>query len=176
MFKFVEVGEILKPLQRKGELLASINNDYLDDILKAKALFIEIDGLSVPFFVENIHCELDTCIIEFEEFKSPEDIKKHNGNKIKLRESDINWDKIPNSQVNKIDSFIGYIISDNNTNTEYIIDMVDQFPHQLMAKVKPKLNMNKDKDIFIPLIEEFIISIEEDKKIIFMQLPDGLVE
>jgi 16S rRNA processing protein RimM len=52
-----------------------------------------------------------------------------------------------------------------------IIDVIEN-PGQLLMNVRIK----KDKEILIPLHEDLIIRIDNKKKIIKMDLPQGLIE
>jgi 16S rRNA processing protein RimM len=50
---------------------------------------------------------------------------------------------------------------------EKIIDL----PQQTIGQIK-----NGDKEILVPMIPEFIERIDREKKILFLNLPDGLVD
>lgn len=176
MFKYHEVGKILKPYQSKGQLLAEIYDSFSDDILNTKAIFLNIDGINIPFFIETISMVDDLYLIKFEEFSSPEDIKEHNGIILSLRQRDIDWDNKENniSSISQ-DQFLDYSIVDLNTNAKFIINSIEQFPHQLMAITYPIDDTTKENEVFIPLIEEFIDTINIEDKTITMNLPDGMV-
>ncbi len=173
MFKYINIGKILKSHHSNGELVATINHDFIEDIRKAKAIFIEIDGLNVPFFIEQIDCDETVCNIKFEEFNRPEDVKKYNNSILSLRETDIDWQtKSQQPSFSNYSDFINFEIYDLNTKNKLTIESIEQFPHQLMAKAIA----NKDKtEAFIPLIPEFIENIDYINKIITMSLPDGMI-
>lgn len=171
MFKYTEIGKILKSIHSDGEMITSIQIDFIDDIQASKAIFIEIDGLNIPFFIENIECEKDLCYIKLEEFSNPEDVKTYNNSIISLRETDINWESKSKNKITNNNEFIGFSIFDLNSEQTYIIEDIEQFPHQLMAKIKSD---NKKNELFIPLIEEFIESINLPEKKITMSLPEGI--
>ena len=171
MFKYQEIGEILKPVQSKGELLATIKQDYIDDALKSSVLFLGLDGLDVPFFIETIEHENDLFSIKFEEFSHPQDIKKHNGIKLKLRHTDINWNNKKTSNPISEENLNGFTLLDNTTGIKALIKNIEQFPFQLMATVEVK-----GKSHLIPIIEEFIDDIDEKNKILKMTLSEGIFE
>jgi len=173
LFKYINIGKILKSHHSNGELLATINRDFQDDILKAKAIFIEIDGLNVPFFIEQIDCDDGICTIKFEEFNRPEDVKKYNNSILSLREIDVDWKtKSQQPSLSNYSDFVNFEIFDSNTNNKLTIESIEQFPHQLMAKAIA----NKDKtEVFIPLIPEFIENVDYINKKITMSLPDGMI-
>jgi hypothetical protein len=50
-----------------------------------------------------------------------------------------------------------------------IADLVE-LPFQLLAKVQVN-----NREVLIPLVEDFILDIQENKKVIYLTLPDGLL-
>jgi len=167
MFKYVEIGRILKPFRTKGELLALVDPVYHGDVEKAKAVFLDINGSIVPFFIENIECHKDTCNIKFEEFSNPEEVKRVNGVNLYLRECDIDWNS--KTQEAGID-FTGFMILDHASGKRLQIEEVREFPQQLMA-----IAYEGDKEYLIPLNEHFILHIDPEAKLIEMDLPQGIV-
>ncbi len=174
MYNFIEVGRILKPYRTEGFLVAEYKQNFYQELLSCNAIFLKINGLEVPFFVEDIEIENDLSYIKFEEFSNPDDIKKFNGSSLYIRERDI---KSKSSQKNKIriqDDFIDYIIIDKDTESTLMIVSIVEYPHQIIANVVHP--QNKDKTIKIPLVDELITSIDDSKKTIYMDLPEGLLE
>ncbi len=170
MFNYIEIGEILKPFRAEGELLAVVEDRFKDDTKKVKAIFIETNGLKVPFFIEEIESDGEVFYIKFEEFSGPEEIKKYNGLKLFLRDSDLSF---PVDQYNDDDEktdWTGFLINDKNTNQSFEILRIEQYPQQLMAIV-----IKDDQEKLIPLVEEFILEIDENNKKILMNLPENLI-
>ncbi|MBK8081160.1 MAG: hypothetical protein IPK25_13305 [Saprospiraceae bacterium] len=64
-----------------------------------------------------------------------------------------------------------FVLFDQNTEVGMIEEIV-LYPGQLMALVKNK----SGAIIHIPMIEDWIISIDQKNKIICMNLPEGLLE
>lgn len=171
MNKYYEIGEILKPVQSKGELLATVKTEYIDDALKSPVLFLGLDGLDVPFFIETIEYENELFYIKFEEFSHPEDVKKYNGIKLKLRHIDINWDTKKTSYPLDEEFLSGYTIIDKTSGNTAKIQNIEQFPFQLMATVE--IN---GKSHLIPITEELIDNIDDENKILKMTLSEGIFE
>ena len=172
MFKYIKIGKALKSVRSNGAMVASIYGDFVEDTINSKAIFIEIDGLNVPFFIEDIECEGNICYIKLEEFDSPEEVKKYNNSEICLRESDINWNSKQINSISDKSNFEGFEIYDINSKTSCIIESTEQFPQKLMAKTTPS---EDNKTFFIPLIQEFIIDVDYINKKITMSLPEGLL-
>lgn len=169
MLQFIVIGKILKPFRNDGSLLAAIDKDYKKSLQKTKAIFINVDGNQVPYFVENISFDDQTAIIKFEEFNGPEDVKPHNSEELSLNEKDIINVKKKTISAFGMSDFIGFKIYDIESKTEGIISNVQEFPQQLMATV-----IANNNEYFVPLIENFISDIDLTKKIIKMNLPEGI--
>lgn len=166
MYKYIKIGKILKPWKNDGVLMALLENEYLNEAKELNAIFIDIGGNTVPFFIEELDFDEEIVYIKFEEFNGPEDVKPHNGSELFIRDIDIE-DIVDDDEM----KFDGFTIYDSVSKQSIIIDYIEQFPEQLMAK--GKLN---DKEILIPLVDEFIIKIDFDKEIIKMNLPIGLLD
>lgn len=170
MLQFIVIGKILKPFRNDGSLLAAIDIDYKKSLQKTKAIFINVDGNQVPYFVENISFDGQTAIIKFEEFNGPEDVKPHNSEELSLNEKDAQSVKKKIISAFGINDFIGFKIYDIESDTEGTITNVQEFPQQLMATV-----LTNNNEYFLPLIENFITDIDIRNKIIKMTLPQGIL-
>jgi len=169
MFSYQEIGRILKPFRNDGTLLALIEPGFENDIKKVKAIFIRIKGQPVPFFIESLEIDNDLSYIKFEEFNGPEVIKSLNGSDLLLRESDI---KVKKKKIIKgfaLDDLTDFIISDKTSGKKVKIISIEQFPQQLMA-----ITETDHTNFYIPLIENFITDIDIERKIIKMNLPEGI--
>ncbi|MGE5356559.1 MAG: ribosome maturation factor RimM [Deltaproteobacteria bacterium] len=170
ILKYENIGRILKPFRNDGTLLALIDQQYNKDILKAKAIFIRINGHAVPFFPESIDVEDDLAYIKFEEFCGPEEVKPFNGSEILLRDTDIkNLKNKKNTSFNYND-LNGFIIDDATSGKQINITSIEQFPQQLMI-----IGAIDNNEVYIPLVENFIIEINIEKKRIKMNLPEGIL-
>ncbi len=177
MYKFIEVGKLLKPYRTEGFLVAVHNQIFSEELLSCEAIFIKVNGLQVPFFVEEIEIEEDLSYIKFEEFKNPDNIKKFNGSSLYIRKRDLITKKGYESKMRLQDDFVGYIIFDKNTNNQLTIIDIEKYPRQLIANVVFLDSKKKEeKTLKIPLVEELVVSIDDNSKVISMDLPDGLLD
>ena len=65
----------------------------------------------------------------------------------------------------------GCKICDENMQELGYVSEVEEFPAQLTLRVSRKGN----KDFFVPFIEQFIISVDVDKKVIIIKVIEGLL-
>jgi 16S rRNA processing protein RimM len=66
--------------------------------------------------------------------------------------------------------FIDYVIYNNNSIIGKIIDIVENKNQDLFEVVF------NEKRILVPLVDEFIVNIDNDTKKIIMNLPEGLTD
>ncbi|HHH54131.1 MAG TPA: hypothetical protein ENK91_10765 [Bacteroidetes bacterium] len=170
MFKYIKIGELLKPFKTDGEFIAAIDELFSEDLLNSNAIFIKENGLEVPFFIEYIEYDDELYYIKIEEFDSPEKVKKYNSSNIYLRECDIsNPDKLTHP-INK-GEFEGFSIYDKNSGKKHQILRIEEYPQQLMAIIE-----EGGSEHLIPLVEDFIESIDYSNNSINMNLPLNLIE
>jgi 16S rRNA processing protein RimM len=164
----IQIGKVVKPDGIKGNISLDVNVMYEKSLLKAGFLFIYIDGLPVPFRIEEKKSERGL-LVRLEEVNSPEKAGKFTGLPVGLHKKDILY--IKKSLLAEKDQWKNYTLYDHGQ-VVGIIEEVSLFPGQLMALVKKE----KGQVIHIPVVEEWIISADDREKIIQMSLPEGLVE
>ena len=169
MLKYIAIGRILKPYRNDGTLIALTDPGLRKDMENARAIFIRLRGQAVPYFIESLDFDKDLAYIKFEEFNGPEDVKPYNGSELMMMESDIkNYTKKQDIGFTYSD-LVGFSLLDNNSGLNAKIISVEQFPQQLMAIAE-----YNDNNIYIPLVDVFIKSVDPVKKEIIMELPDGI--
>jgi len=168
--EFVHLGFIRKAVGYKGEVRLSIEEIYEEDAMASDFIFIELDGLKVPFKVESIE-NANTINVKFEKVDDSNDSEKLSGKQIYLLFEDLKHAKENIKEKEIINEFVGFEIKDSNTNFLVKISEIREYPQQIMAVVR-----NNDKEILIPLNDQFIKEIERNEKVIHMDLPDGLLD
>jgi 16S rRNA processing protein RimM len=66
---------------------------------------------------------------------------------------------------------VGYALVDIALGQIGILKALEELPNQIML-----ITRYKDKDVLIPAVEEFIIEIDDKKKLVLLDLPQGLLE
>lgn len=168
--KYLAIGKILKPYRQNGLLLARIETAFLEDISKAKAVFLKIDGLQVPFFIETFEPDDESCLIKLEEFNSPEIIKTLNGQQIFLNIQDLSSESLQKQRETSLDHINGFTLVDNLTKRTFVITDIEEYPQQLMATVEAD-----GLSVLVPIVGQWISEIDEKQKLIYMDLPEGLI-
>jgi len=162
------VGKVIKPEGVKGFLKLDIEDGFEKSVLKAPFVFIFIDGLPVPFKVEEC-TEGRHLLVKLEDVDLPEQAARYAHLPLGLHENHIRYiRKIPSSSLEKLTGYTIYY----DDKAVGLIKEVARFPGQMMAIVEDETG----KTIHIPLVSEWIQQKDDSSKKLFMSLPDGLLE
>ena len=145
-----------------------INERFLSDVLSAKALFADQKGTYVPYFVEHIH-EKGSFIVKVEEIDTPEDAIEISSKVCYLREKDIDPNNL-RMMDGEMDFLLGFTIFNQNHPLGPIV-RIEEYPHQMMLVVN-----HLEKELLIPLTDEWITEINKEESYIDMQLPDNFLD
>ena len=163
-----KLGSVLKTTGIQGELIISFESGLPKDFEKMESVIIDVDGLLVPFFIENIvRKSSSTAIVKFE------DINDENSSVEFV--SSIIYGKVdlsPNKEVtlNYLEKFKVINLKDGSLIGE-VIEFVDIQNNPLL-----KVKIDKKKEVLLPAHKDFIVEIKNKKKEIIYSLPDGLLD
>lgn len=162
------LGKITRKHGLDGKVVLKLDTDQPEFYNKLEGIFIEINGLLVPFFVDKQQwSKADTKLISFK--NSTEAMVEQSINKNVY---------LPLSTLPKLTgkSFyyhevIGYQLKDENSisfgTIQYVNDQTAQ--HFFITDLE-------GKEVVVPIIKDWILEINRDEKVITMQLPEGLLE
>lgn len=165
-----KLGELYKAYGIKGELIIRTDLKLSENtITNWESIFIKINGILVPFFVDNIFLKSEKEIqIKLEDICDEIQAKKYIGYEIYL-DQETSFIEDENSVFFKYINF--QIANDQSEKLGQIVDLLE-YPGQIMLVVN---NLEGD-EIIVPAIEDWIVSVDSDQKIISMNLPDGLLD
>jgi 16S rRNA processing protein RimM len=162
------IGYITKTKGLKGEVQLFFEFDE-PTALDLKAVFIDLNGKLVPFFISSFKLhENQTGNFYFDDITTIEAAEKIIRKKVYLPLSGK-----PEKTVGEF-SYLdlkGYIVQDEYFGEIGEIIEVLEFPQQFIAVVPYKFN-----EVMFPLNDEIIKVIDEQKGIINVVLPDGLID
>lgn len=167
----VEIGHTKKPHGLKGEVKANVEERYLEDLLHADLVLLEIKGKATPFFVENVRVG-NAIILKLEEVNSPDAALTVAGKRMWLRAQDIIPDNEREMEITTTPfaHCVGFTIFDGETEIGVIQEIVE-LPQSEMAII----HFN-NKDVYIPLNQVFVKKIYNAAKRLVMALPEGLLD
>ncbi len=169
MEKLIEIGYTQKPHGLNGEIKVVVEEIYEDDFYEAKIVFLDIKGKQLPYFLDSVRGG-NALIVKFEEVKSKDEAMMIGGKKMFLREADVSVEALEAVDL-EFKYLEGYTIYDVEWGEIAVINEVIEMPQQEMAMIR-----YKNRDVLVPLNEFLIVQIDDDAKIVAMDLPDGLLE
>lgn len=160
------IGKLGKPHGIKGELSLMFTDDVFDRV-EAEYLVLQIDGIMVPFFMEEYRFRSDElALVKFEDIDTQERAAELTGCEVffprALAEADEGAD-LSFAQI------VGFEIHDETTGKFVgIIDSVDTSTDNVLFEL--------EDGTLIPVAEEWIKDIDNNNKKITMTLPEGLID
>lgn len=172
--QYVSIGYTKKTHGLKGELKMSIEARYAEDFLKNERIFLDVKGVKVPYFIANVR-GAGEWIVQLEDVENKEAAYALQSREIFLRQQDLLPDHKRVIEVEdeslEYEDLIGYTIVDQQLGTIGAIDEVLEMPQQEMAFLR-----YKNREVLIPLNDTIIVSIDEAKRTVTMDLPEGLLD
>lgn len=166
-----KIGKLIKPHGVKGEISFQFDNDIFDKA-DCPYLICLIDDIFVPFFIEEYRFKgKETALLTFEDIDSEEKARRMSGLEVFYpkkyvseqdeEEIDYSWSYFLGFKV--VDSSLGEIGE--------IVDVDDATMNVLFC-----LERKNGDELIIPASEDFIDQVDDDEEIIYMTLPEGLIE
>jgi 16S rRNA processing protein RimM len=162
--ELIKIGKVGKTHGFRGHLKMHIDEFYMDDFENMQAIFIN----NLPHFIisKDINSG-DQAIVLLEEIDNKEKAQRFQGKDIFAKDDDL-MEILDGDEYGHL---TGFEMHDKKLGKIGIIEEIIEMPFQFLAKIK-----KNDKDLLIPLNEDFIILIKEEQKCIEMQLPEGLLD
>jgi 16S rRNA processing protein RimM len=163
------IGSISKPHGTKGDLLIRLKEYDAEFIEPEESIFVEINGLLVPFLITEITPKGNMAVIHFKRIETLDAAKKLIGKSIYMLTSLIPGQKIQSEFNPSI--FEGFQLIDlKSTIKGKILEYIDNPNNPLF------LVSTGNKNFLVPAHPEIIIEADMDKKIILAELPEGIAD
>lgn len=162
------IGYFTKTKGLKGELQLYFEFDRYED-LDLDVIFVEINSKMVPFFVSEVKVYPNNTALFFLDDvdhidKAQALVKKKAympAHKMPVRdEADFEFTDLK-----------GFMVHDENEGELGEIIEVNEYPQQFVATIN-----HKGKEILFPLNEDFILEIDDEEKVLYVELPEGLLD
>ena len=163
----VQIAKVLKSHGTDGGVLLGFRDILPEDIDTQEPVFIEFDGLPVPFFIDSFERKgRDKAIVRLTDLASLDDAEEIVGRAVFAEPDSIaGYDDDDEG----LEGFIGLVLFDRDTRIGEVTDYED-------IPGNPCLYVDTaNGQAMIPLHEDFILSIDPEAGEIVMDLPAGLV-
>lgn len=164
----IKIGQFAKPHGIKGEIAFQFTSDVFDRY-RSEYLICDMDGILVPFFMEEYRFKSDTTALVKLENIDTEDAARRFSNldvyypKEYLEEDDL-------EEAYSWNYFTGFHVEDKLAGDLGEITDVDESTINVLFQV-----YKDGKELLIPAVEEFIREIDHGSKKLYVQLPEGLL-
>ena len=163
-----ELGYISKTKGLDGEVYVQLDVDEPEDYENLESVFIEIKKNLVPYFIQYIDFQDKKVVISFEDIETLDQAKELVGSKLFLPLN--NLPPLEEGQFYYHEVINFKIIDQNLGELGTIIQIYETGNQDLIAM------QFQGKEILIPLVDDFIVKIDRENNILFVNLPEGLID
>lgn len=162
------IGKLGKAHGIKGEISMQVDDDVFDRV-DAEYLFLELDGIMVPFFMEEYRFKTDeTALIKFEGVETQERARELTGTEVFFPRELATADDGNDGDISYA-MLVGFtLINDADGNEVGEIAFVDEQTMNIMFELTDGR--------LIPASEELITDINIEDKKITVSIPEGILD
>jgi 16S rRNA processing protein RimM len=166
----LKIGYFQKPHGVFGTLLLNFDESQEEEIENSQIFFVDIDGILVPWFVIEDGIRITsskTALIDLEWIDDDNDAKKlvrksvwilkNKDDEAKPVEEDITW--------------MGYEVLEDKKESLGIITEINDYAGNLVLTIE-----KNGQELLIPFHPDLVSSIDDVKRAITFNLPDGLID
>jgi len=167
--ELILLGKIIKIHGYKGALMIGLEEHFSEKINELEPVFVEVDGKPVPFFLEWIeYSGKEMFQVKFDDYNSRERVLEYVGCKVFIK------GKYKRTE-NKSDlpvMLVSYTLVDKENTPLGKINKVLSYPMQVMLVI----NNERGEEVLIPYNINWVLENNKNKKILRMDLPEGIAE
>jgi len=163
------IGSISRTHGTKGSVLLRLRNFKPEEIKNRDSVFVEVDGLLVPFFIEEFKtATTETLILKFEDIDTEPDARSISGSDVYLAPHQVKRSK---KGLPKKMSVTGYRVVDKK------LGYIGVAGELTGLSTNPLLEISHEgRNWLLPAHEDIILEINDHGKEILIAAPEGLFE
>ena len=163
-----KIGIINKPHGVKGEVSFTFTDDIFDRVEDCDYLVLLLAGILVPFFIEEYRFRSDNvALVKFEGIDSTEKARTLTNVEVYYPVKFMD----DQEEISSWNYFIGFRVEDIHHGCLGTVVDVDDATMNVLFVIE-----NGDEEVLLPAHEEFILDIDRKKKILKVDIPDGLLD
>ena len=163
-----KIGIINKPHGVKGEVSFTFTDVILDRVEDCDYLVLLLDGILGPFFIEEYRFRSDNvALVKFEGIDSTEKARTLTNVEVYYPVKFMD----DQEEISSWNYFIGFRVEDIHHGCLGTVVDVDDATMNVLFVIE-----NGDEEVLLPAHEEFILDIDRKKKILKVDIPDGLLD
>lgn len=164
-----QIGRIGKPHGVRGEVLFHFSDDVFDRT-ESEYLILEVDGILVPFFMEEYRFRSDeTALVRFCDINTQEEARELTGCDVYFLRSEVPEydDQLTWAQI------VGFSIIDEQSGRSIgTISAVDDSTINTLFELRTP----DGRDVLIPASDDLIADVDTESQTITMTIPEGLLD
>lgn len=162
-----KIGVINKPHGVKGEVSFTFTDDIFDRV-DCEYLILLLDGILVPFFMEGYRFRSDnSALVKFEDIDTAEQARRFTNVEVYFPKKYMDEQE----DVTSWNFFTGFRVEDVRHGYLGEITNVDDSTLNVLFAIE------KDgEELLLPAHEEFILDIDRKRKVMKVDVPNGLIE
>lgn len=163
------LGKIVSKFSFKGEVLAKLDTDEPELYTEMESVFVDFNKNLVPFFLERARLHKSTLLrIKFEDVDEELDADDLIGAELYLPLSELPDLGDDNFYYHEI---IGFKVIDSNYGDVGTVIKINDQTAQVLLIIQ-----NDNKEVLIPMNDDFIGNVDKTKKEFHITAPQGLIE
>ncbi len=163
------IGFIRKTHGVRGEVILDFDSVFESSLSESQRLFIEIDGFLVPFFISDEGLRIKSsrsAIVKFDWVDTEEYACRFRNSSVFLFSSEIIAE-----EEDSVSGFENYLLEDETLGTLGEIIQVNDYSGNVVFTV-----IHKNRELLVPFNDELLVSVDEQRRIIKLNIPNGLVD
>jgi 16S rRNA processing protein RimM len=163
-----QIGQFAKPHGIKGEIALVTTYDVFDDV-EEPYLVCEMDGILVPFYIENCRPKGNSVIlVKLENINDEASIRAFANKAVYYPLTALKEDS---DEEFTWTHFIGYTLEGEEQGRIGVVTDVDDSTLNILFSVE-----SYGKELLIPVAERLICSIDQENRILTVSLPEGILD
>lgn len=162
-----KIGVLNKPHGVKGEIGFTFTDDVFDRV-DCDYLILLLDGILVPFFIEEYRFRSDNvALVKFEGIDTAERARRFSNVEVYFPSKYLEEE----DGISSWNFFVGFQVEDISHGNLGEITHVDDSTVNVLFVIE-----RDGREILLPAHEEFIRGLDKKKKLLTVEIPDGLLE
>lgn len=163
----VKIGFFSKPHGVSGELRLEFDEGVFEE-MPSDYIVCAMEGILVPFFIESYR--LGGGNTGYVKFQRVDDLSY--ANRFIGVDAYLPKELVDEEQVaNPYDAILGFLLSDERLGELGRVREVDETTSNVLFVID-----YEDREVLIPVHEDLIVSVDQEREIIFVDLPEGLLD
>lgn len=168
MSQYFKIGKLAASHGLLGDLILQHHLGKKTALKGLEVIYIQdTTNNFIPYFIEKATARSATeTLLKLEDINDKESARLLTPKEVWLEEKDFNKYAKKSTPI----ALLGFTLYDKNTPLGEIIEVIE-LPHQILCSVS-----FNNKEILIPIHEDNLISVDNKKKIVAVDVPEGLLD